>query len=224
MDARPDRATSEGEDAPRRASPATAARSILPWVALALAVAVPIAVAARSPLLAWREPIYIVGGFAGIVALALLLAQPLLAGGYLPGLAGRRGRRVHRLSGGALLAAVVLHVAGLWLTSPPDVVDALLLRSPTPFSVWGVIAMWAVFAAALLATLRRRLSLGAVRWRRAHKALAAVVVVGTAVHAMRIEGTMGTVSKAALCALALAATAWVVLAPVLRSRRSGIGS
>ena len=88
---------------------------------------------------------------------------------------------------------------------PPDVVDALPFTSPTPFSVWGVIAMWAIFAAALLAGLRRRLRLPPRAWRQGHTALAAVIVLGTVVHAMLIEGTMETVSKAALGVLALAA-------------------
>ena len=33
-----------------------------------------------SPLLAWREPVYIVAGLAGVLAFALLLMQPLLIG------------------------------------------------------------------------------------------------------------------------------------------------
>ena len=110
------------------------ARKFLIWTALGAAIAVPIAAAATSPLLAWRDPVYIAAGFAGIVAMASLLLQPLLVGGYLPGLPAPRGRRVHRAIGGILVAAVALHVAGLWVTSPPDVVDVLLFRSPTPFS------------------------------------------------------------------------------------------
>ena len=181
-------------------------RVTLIWVALAAAVAVPIAVAAASPLLAWRHPVYIAAGFAGIIALGLLLVQPVLIGGYLPGLSAHRGRRVHRWIGGALVVAVAIHVGGLWITSPPDVIDALLLASPTPFSVWGVIAMWAIFAAALLAALRRRLRLRPRTWRLSHTFLAVVIVVGSVVHGVLIEGTMETVSKAALCALVLAAT------------------
>ena len=50
-----------------------------------------------------------------------------------------------------LVIAVVLHVAGLWVTSPPDVIDALLFVAPTPFSNWGIIAMWALFATGLRA-------------------------------------------------------------------------
>ena len=186
------------------------ARAVLIWAALAAALAVPAAVAAASPLLAWRDPVYIAAGFAGVLAMALLLLQPLLAGGYLPGLPARRGRRLHFWVGLGLVTAVATHVFGLWLTSPPDMVDALLFRSPTPFSAWGVVAMWAVFASALLATLRRRLRLRLLIWRRCHTGLAAVIVVTSVVHALLIEGTMGTVSKAALCALVLAAAGKVM--------------
>lgn len=187
------------------------ARAILIWVALSAALTVPVAVAGASPLLAWRDPIYIAAGFAGVISMALLLLQPLLAGGYLPGLPTRRGRRLHAWVGGALVAAVAIHILALWATSPPDVVDALLFRSPTPFSAWGVVAMWAVFAAALLAALRRRLRLRPMVWRLCHTTLATVVVVTSVVHAMLIEGTMGTVSKVALCALVLAAAVKVMV-------------
>ncbi|MEM7428192.1 MAG: ferric reductase-like transmembrane domain-containing protein [Pseudomonadota bacterium] len=175
------------------------------WATLAIAVAVPLAAAAASPLLAWRSGVYIAAGFAGIIAMALLFVQPLLAGGYLPGLEGPRGRRIHRWVGGGLVLAVLLHVAGLWLTSPPDVIDALTFTSPTPFSDWGVIAMWAVFATALLAAFRHRLRLRPRTWRLAHAGLAAVVVVGSVVHAVLIEGTMETVSKVVLCVLVVLA-------------------
>lgn len=199
-------------------------RAVLTWAALAAALIVPIAVAATSPLLAWRQPVYIVAGFAGVVGLALLLLQPLLAGGYLPYLSRPRGRRLHVFVGAGLVTAVVIHVGGLWVTSPPDVVDALLLRSPTPFSLWGVIAMWAVFAAAILAMGRRRLRLRLATWRLLHLSLAAVTVVGTVVHAMLIEGTMGTISKVCLCVLVLVTAAIVIVdcRPRLLRRRSKV--
>ena len=149
-------------------------------------------------------------GFAGIIALGLVLVQPLLIGGYLPGLQTYRGRRAHYWIGGALVVTVVIHVGGLWITSPPDMIDALLFVSPTPFSPFGVIAMWAIFAVALLAALRRRLGLGPQKWRIAHMSLAVVIVVGSVVHGMLVEGTMETMSKAALCALVLAATVKVM--------------
>lgn len=193
------------------------------WAALAVAVAAPIGLAAASPLLAWRDAVYIAGGFAGIAALALLLLQPLLAGGYLPGLPAPRGRRLHRWLGLLLVVLVAAHVAGLWLTSAPDVIDALLFDSPTPFSAWGVVAMWAVLASGLLALLRGPLRVPPRVWRIAHTALALVIVIGSAVHAALVEGAMEPVSKIALCLLALAATAKVALdlrafAPLFRRR------
>lgn len=185
-------------------------RSLLIWAALVIAVLVPLALAVASPLLAWRQPVYIAAGFAGIAAMILLLVQPLLIGGYLPGLGGPRGRRVHRWVGGLLVASVVIHVAGLWITSPPDVIDALTFTSPTPFSAWGVIAMWAVFAAALLAALRKRLHLRPRNWRLAHTGLVSVTVIGSVVHALLIEGTMEPLTKAVLCVLVVAATMKVI--------------
>lgn len=62
--------------------------------AIAVAVGVPLAAAAASPLLEWRRPVYIAAGFGG--SFAFLLLQPLPIGGQLPGLAGHRGRRAHR--------------------------------------------------------------------------------------------------------------------------------
>jgi len=185
------------------------ARAGLIWAGLVGALAVPMAAAALSPLLAWREPIYILAGFAGILGLGLMLVQPLLISGDLPGLSPRYARRAHRLVGALLVGAVILHVAGLWITSPPDVVDALLFVSPTPFSVWGVVAMWAVFAVAVLALLRKRLRLRT--WRRAHTGLAIVIVAGTVIHALQIEGTMETITKFVLCALVVAAAVRVIL-------------
>jgi hypothetical protein len=66
-----------------------------------------------------------------------------------------------------------------------------------------VVAIWAVFAAA---TLRLR----PLVWCLCHTILVAVTVVGSVVHALLIEGTMGLVLKAALCLLALAAVVKVM--------------
>jgi len=184
-----------------------------------MAIVVPLAASAFSPLLAWRDPIYIIAGFAGVVGLALLLVQPLLAGRYLPGLQGARVLRIHRVTGGILVLAIVVHVAALWITTPPDVVDALLFASPTPFSAWGVIAMWAIFLTALLAAFRRRLKLSQLSWRMGHMALGIVIVGGTVVHAMLIDGTMEFLSKSALCALVIWATGKVALQQISLVRR-----
>ena len=182
------------------------ARAVLIWAILLAVIAAPIAAAAASPLLAWRDAIYIAAGFAGVIALALMLLQPLLIGGFLPGVSSQNARRAHRWIGGVLVLSVIGHVIGLWITSPPDVIDALLFRSPTPFSAWGVIAMWAVFAVALLAALRRPLRLRPRTWRAVHSLLSVVIVGGTVAHALLIEGAMETVSKAVLCALVIAAS------------------
>ncbi|TFV74620.1 ferric reductase [Bradyrhizobium frederickii] len=197
------------------------ARVILIWIALALVIGVPTALAAISEQLAWRGPVYILAGFAGIVALGLVLVQPLLIGGYLAPLSAYRGRRAHHWIGGALVLAVMIHVAGLWITSPPDMIDALTYSSPTPFSPFGVTAMWAIFIVALLALLRRRLELRPRTWRFIHMPLAIIIVVGSVVHCLLIEGTMETFSKAVLCAAVLAATAKVMMdLQVWRKRRT----
>lgn len=184
------------------------ARRILIWAGLAAAIGVPAALAATSPLLQWRDAVYITACFTGIIALGLLLVQPLLIAGYLPGLSAYRARRVHHWIGGAIVLAIMIHIAGLWFTSPPDMIDALTFTSPTPFSPFGVIAMWAIFAVAILALFRRQLGLRT--WRIVHLSLAGVIVIGSVVHAMLIEGTMETMSKTALCALVVAAAAKVV--------------
>jgi hypothetical protein len=184
-------------------------RGAFVWMALGLAIAAPLIAAAQSPLLQWREPVYITAGFSGIIGLALLLVQPLLIIGVLPGIPARR---IHILTGAGLVLAVVVHVAGLWITSPPDVVDVLLFRSPTPFSMWGALAMWALFATAILATARKRLGLRI--WRLGHSVAAVVIVTGSVVHAWLVQGAMEDVTKGALCLFVLGAGAWV-----LRRRR-----
>lgn len=194
--------------------------AVLIWLALVAALAVPILASAASPLLAYRDPFYIAAGFAGVIALALMLVQPLLIAGYLPGFAGHRGRHKHRLVGGALVVAIVIHVGGLWISSPPDVIDALLFASPTPFSAWGVIAMWAIFAVATLVVFRRRLRLRPQAWRMSHALLALVIVVTSVVHSMLVEGTMETISKTALCALVLVAALKAIIDLRVLSRRN----
>ncbi len=84
------------------------------WTGLAFLMAVPVAVAARSPLLAWRDPVYIAACLAGIVAMALLLIQPLLAGGLVRGPSSLTARHWHRWVGAALVVLVAVHVGGLY--------------------------------------------------------------------------------------------------------------
>lgn len=181
-------------------------RNALIWLGIGVALLVPLIAAATSPYLAWRDPIYILAGFAGVLSLGLLLLQPLLAARILPGLAPMTSSRAHRWVGIALILAIFIHVGGLWITSPPDVVDALLFVSATPFSAWGVIAMWAAFVAAFLGIYRQRLTLRFRVWRLTHTTLASVTIIGSVVHAMLIEGTMEIMTKTALCVLVLLAS------------------
>ncbi len=181
------------------------------WLLLTAAMLVPILIAATSPYLAYRNLAYIVAGFAGIAALSLLLVQPLLAAGYLPGPGAATERQWHRWVGAAIVVCVVLHVGGLYVTSPPDTLDALLLVAPTPFSVYGVLAMWGIVVTAVLVLLRRRLGLRYSTWRLIHNGLAAIVVAATVIHALQIEGAMEIVSKWALCLAALVATGATLL-------------
>ena len=180
------------------------------WTAVAVVLIVPLVLAAMSPLLAWRDPIYIVAGFGGVIALCLMLLQPMLVGGFIPGLSILRRRRIHRWVGSALVLSLLIHLVGLWVTSPPDVVDALLLVSATPFSIWGVIAMWSILITAFLVAYQNKLSMSARKWRLSHRCLATVTVIGSVVHALMIEGTMEMLSKAALCVCIVFATVFAL--------------
>ena len=183
------------------------------WVLLCGLLAWPIWDAARSPLLQWRDPVYIAAGLFGVLGLVLLVLQPLLVARVLPGARGPRAHRAHIWAGAALVVSVVLHILGLWITSPPDVIDVLLFRAPAPFSIWGVLAMWAVFGAAGLAFLR-----GVLRnrtWRIVHTGLVSVALACTVLHALLIEGTMASGSKYVVCAAAC-----VALGLAIRHRRS----
>ncbi len=181
------------------------------WATLVIIMGAPVLIAASSPLLAGRDAVYIVGGFAGILALALLIMQPLLAAGFLPGIGAVQARRWHQWTGSALVISLALHIIGLYLTSPPDMIDALLLVAPTLYSIFGVIAMWALILIVLLVVARPRMELRITTWRILHNTLAVVVVVASVVHALMIEGAMGHLSKLILCIAVLAVTAVVTV-------------
>lgn len=185
--------------------------TISAWGCVILVALSPVVAAMMSPLLAWRNPIYIAAGLGGVIALSLLFLQPLLAGGFLPGLSLLRQRRIHRYIGSTIVLAVLVHLIGLWITSPPDVIDALLFVSATSFSIWGVIAMWGVFATALLVVFRRKLGFSVRRWRLSHWCLATVTVIGTVAHTLMIDGTMEFFSKIVLCVCVVIATAFFLL-------------
>ncbi|MBO6918532.1 MAG: ferric reductase-like transmembrane domain-containing protein [Rhizobiaceae bacterium] len=186
------------------------ARAKLIWLTFIVILFAPLLAAATSEFLQWRDSIYIMAGFAGIAAMSLLLVQPLLIGGYLPSIPPRNNRKIHKWVGASLVGLVIIHVLFLWFTSPPDVIDVLLFRSPTPFSLWGVIAMWAVFFLGLMAALRKRLRLPLRLWQRLHLVLATITVIGSVGHALLIEGTMEQFTKITICVLVIAATAKII--------------
>lgn len=176
------------------------------WLALATLMTVPVIDAALSPYLSYRSIVYIAGGFAGILGLCLLLPQPLLGARVLPGLGPMAAARWHQRIGIALVFCVVVHVVGLYLTSPMDTIDVLLLRAPTPFSLYGFLAFWGVVLTALLVALRRVIRVRPRVWLWGHNLLALGVVIATAIHALRIQGAMGAVSKAVLVGAVVVAT------------------
>jgi len=149
-----------------------------------------------------------------------LFLQPLLAGGSLPGLSKLIQHKMHRYVGGGLIAALVIHLVGLWITSPPDVIDALLFMSATPFSNWGVIAMWSVLITGVLVGFRRKFGLSAAKWRLSHRCLAVVTVIGSVVHTLMIDGTMEFYSKVVLCACGVMALGMLLLKYSIQKRRS----
>lgn len=196
----------------------TRARTATIWAALAIIILAPLIIAAANPLHASRNAAYVVASLAGVAALGLLALQPILAYGHLPGIARLQQRRWHHWIGAFLVLCVALHVGGLYLTSPPDTLDALLLVSPTPFSVYGVAAMWGIMISATLALSRRKLRLNLGLWRAVHTALAIVVVCATVIHALQIEGAMGQWSKRGLCAAALISLSSVLYIRYVRQR------
>lgn len=193
------------------------------WLIVAAIAAVPVIAAALSPLQRGRETLWIIGGMAGVVALSLLFVQPLFTATAPVLTAAREGIRWHRWGGMTIIAMVALHVGALYAYSPEDVMDALLLVAPTPFSLYGVIGLWCVILTGVLAAARRRLRLGHRRWRIAHSVLAVAIVSATAVHAVLIEGAMEEISKLAICLAALVTTTFGaveinVLGPLRRRR------
>jgi predicted ferric reductase len=198
------------------------------WLGVAVVAAVPVLLAAASPLQRGREALWVIGGMAGVVAFSLLFVQPLLMA-TSPWLAApAAGLRWHRRVGLAIMAMVVLHVGALYAYSPEDVTDALLLVAPTPFSLYGVIGLSCLALTAALAATRRLLPFGARAWRLLHSLLAVVIVGAGAVHALMIEGAMEERSKLAICIAAVAAVvagAWRVnVRPGERRRRVARGA
>lgn len=188
----------------------------LVWAAVLLIAASPVAVAAASPLLRGRDLVWVFGGMAGVVALSLLFVQPLLASAWLPGTRGRTGIAWHRLTGALALGLVLAHVGGLYVYSPEDIADALLLVAPTPFSLYGVTGLATLSLAALVGFSRRRVRLPPGVWRGLHLCIAAVAACASVIHAWMIEGAMGEITKGMVCAATVVSTLAVVTARLRR--------
>jgi predicted ferric reductase len=161
---------------------------------------VPVVASAFSPLQEGRDATWIAGAVAGILALSLLVPQVLLPTPWLAGL----DLPLHRVLGIGVAGLVVAHVLALYLYSPDDVRDALVLAVPT-HSRLGVLSAWTVLLSVGLALARRRLALTYSDWQILHAALA-VAIVGTAVgHTVMIRGTLDGPAELLLCAAAVAA-------------------
>ncbi|WP_293859335.1 ferric reductase-like transmembrane domain-containing protein [uncultured Alsobacter sp.] len=196
------------------------------WVAVVAIAGLPAVLAAVSPLQRGREALWVIGGMAGVLAFSLLFVQPVLMARVPRLLAPAAALRWHRRVGSCAIALVLLHVGALYAYSPDDVRDALLLVSPTPFSVYGVIGLVGIVGTAVLVVLRRAWPSAAMRtWRLFHSLLAIVIVTAGAVHALMIEGTMEDRTKLVLCVAAVVAvlvSAWQVnMRPGLRGGARG---
>ena len=170
-------------------------------ILVGMLLCVPVVLAMFSPYLAFRPAIYIIAGFAGILTLPLLAIQPILPTRMVD-LNPIRARRLHRIIGPVLILLTLVHIGALYLTSPTDAVDALLLRAPTLFSVFGVIALWALFITASLAMFRK--SLPKRLWNSLHLLFNVALSLSIVVHALQIEGAMEPVSKWIICSAILA--------------------
>ncbi|RWR20106.1 hypothetical protein D2T30_11740 [Sinirhodobacter populi] len=107
--------------------------------------------------------------------------------------------------GAAILALALAHVAGLWLYSPEDITDALLLRALTTFSAWGVAGFAGLLAAGIVSTLRRQIPPRI--WRPLHLGLAVASALCAVIHAWLIFGVIEPNNKALLCLVILASLA-----------------
>lgn len=189
-------------------------------VLIALLLVAPAALSLLSPLQVGRDFWWIVGALAGIVALSLIVLQVLLTTPWLIGILDTSTMRLHRLLGLAVAGVVIAHVLGLYLYSPDDVSDALVLAVPT-HSRLGVLSAWCVLLSVALALARRRLGLTYSDWQILHAALAVFVVATAVGHTLMIRGTLDGPLEIALCLAAVGAVSGAVwFRYVMRPSRS----
>jgi len=153
-----------------------------------------------------------------VLALAMLLALSA-CGRIIP-----EGRIPPPASTAPPIAAPRSPVAVPPPVSPPAVTANALAAGVARGPSAATLGLGESDARTALAAFRARLRIPPKVWRIGHTALAVVIVLGTVVHALLIEGTMEPLSKAAFCILVVLATAkvvfdlrvWVLLS---RSRR-----
>ena len=104
---------------------------------------------------------------------------------------------------------LIVDIVALYLTSPADIADALLLRSATPFSIYGVVGFGGVLLIAALVLFRSKIPTG--HWKTIHVIIALIVVLASVIHALWIQGTMGLVSMWLLCGVILLCTMYAVI-------------
>ena len=188
--------------------------------ALASLLLLPISAALASPLQQGRDISWVLGGLAGILALGLLVVQMLLPTNWLRGLFAIGDMRLHRVLGIAVAGVVIAHVLGLYVYSPDDVRDALVLAAPT-YSRLGVLSAWCVLLSVVLALARRRLGLTYSDWQILHAVLAVVVVATAVGHTVLIRGALDGPAELLLCGAAvLAVTAAILYRYVVLPRRT----
>jgi predicted ferric reductase len=167
-------------------------------------VGLPVLLAALHPLQAGREPLWVWGTLAGVLALSLMVIQVLLPTGWLNVALGESKWRWHRILGISVTGLVLAHVVGLYLYSPDDIGDALVLAAPT-YSRLGMLSLGCLLLTVALALVRHRLPLTLSDWQILHSVLA-VAVVGTAVaHALLLQGTLDGFAEGLLCGSAIVA-------------------
>lgn len=173
-------------------------------------VILPTLLAALNPLQSGRAPLWVLGTVAGVLSLSLIVVQVLLPTGWLNDWIGEQNLRWHRILGMTVTGLVIAHVLGLYLYSPDDIGDALVLAAPT-YSRLGVLSAGCLLLSVTMATARSKLPLAPADWQILHHVLA-VAIVGTGVaHAILLQGTLDGFAEGLLCGSAVVAVLMAVI-------------
>ncbi|MBE9138248.1 ferric reductase-like transmembrane domain-containing protein [Nodosilinea sp. LEGE 07088] len=179
-------------------------------IVLSTLVLLPTLLAASSPLQVGRAPLWVLGTLAGVLSLSLLVVQVLLPTKWLNMFVGQQNLGWHRILGISVTGLVIAHIVGLYLYSPDDIGDALILAAPT-YSRLGVLSFWCLLLSMILAFARHKLQLVYSDWQILHSVLA-VAIVGTAVaHAMLLQGTLDGFAEGLLCGSVMVAVSAAIV-------------